>query len=237
MSINKRCGVIARKIGITSIYDETGNLIPVTVLHVHPNFVTAVKKESGKDNYNAVQLASIPCKMKKIKKPQKNDFKNIHPQSIRKEFRVSETCLLDLGTKVDVRHFVIGQFVDVRATSKGKGFAGAMKRHNFAGLRASHGVSLTHRSMGSTGHRTDPSKVFKGKKMPGHLGAETVSVQNLKVVEIDVENNLILVKGSVPGYEGSIVNISDAVKRKTAKIQLPVPTFIETDDTSLAKAE
>ena len=237
MSNTKRCGVIARKIGITSIYDSTGNLVPVTVLHVHPNFVTAVKKESGKDNYNALQLASIPCKLKKINKPQKNDFKNIHPQSMRKEFRVSEDCLLDLGAKIDVRHFVVGQFVDIRGTSKGKGFAGAMKRHNFAGLRASHGVSLTHRSMGSTGNRTDPSKVFKGKKMPGHLGAETVSIQNLKVIDIDIENNLILVKGSVPGYEGAIVNISDAIKRKLAKIKLPVPTFIEANDASSDKAE
>jgi len=202
--------------GNSSYYDESGKSLPVTILKISDCIVSDVKTIE-KNGYSSVQLASIDGKkdVKKLKKPQQKLFANlkINPKKIIKEFRVDQENILEIGSNLDVTHFKQDQFVDVTSTSIGKGFAGAMKRHNFGGLRASHGVSVSHRSHGSTGQNQDPGKVFKGKKMAGHMGATQVTIQNLKIVEVDEENSLLILKGSVPGKKNSIIFIKDAVKK------------------------
>ena len=233
-----RTGLIAKKLGMSRIFEANGVHVPVTVLSVDGLKVVAVKT-AEKDGYTAVQLGTGAVKAKNVSKPMKGHFAkaNVEPKKRLGEFRVSEDCLLSVGNELSVEHFVPGQYVDVCATSIGKGFAGVMKRHNFAGLEATHGVSVSHRSHGSTGQRQDPGKVFKGKKMAGHMGAERVTVQNLKVVAIDAARGLIMVKGAVPGSENSWVRVTDAVK-KTANVQLPMPAGLKKVDEPVAvKAE
>jgi large subunit ribosomal protein L3 len=209
-----RSGLIARKIGMTRVFNDDGEHVPVTVLEVENCQVVAVKK-AEKDGYNAVQLGVGTAKVKNVGKPMRGHFARarVEPKRRLAEFRVSADALLEVGAEVTVDHFIPGQPIDVVGTSIGKGFAGAMKRHNFAGLEASHGVSVSHRSHGSTGHSQDPGKVFKGKKMAGHMGDRRVTVQNLTVVSTDTERGLILVRGAVPGAAGGYVLINDATKR------------------------
>ena len=211
-----RSGLIATKIGNSSYYHEDGKNTHVTILKVDECIVANVKT-SDKDGYNAVQLTSIETDkdISHIKKPQRKMFTtiNIKPKKIIKEFRVDNNNILEVGTKIDVNHFKVDQFVDVSSISIGKGFAGVMKRHNFGGLRASHGVSISHRSHGSTGQNQDPGRVFKGKKMAGRMGNKKVTKQNLKIIDVDIENNLLMVKGSVPGKKNSIVYLKDSVKK------------------------
>jgi large subunit ribosomal protein L3 len=210
-----RSGLIARKLGMTRIYTDEGAAVPVTVLKVDNVHVVA-HKTAEKDGYVAVQLGSGTPKVKNLTKAEKGHFvkANVEPKRKLQEFRVTADMTMPVGAEVTADHFVAGQFVDVTGTSKGKGFAGGMKRWNFSGLRATHGVSVSHRSIGSTGNRQDPGKVFKNKKMPGQLGAETVTTQNVEVVRTDAERGLILLKGSVPGTRGGWVSLKDAVKRK-----------------------
>ena len=200
--MSKRTGLIGIKIGNSSFYDDSGKSLPVTILKIDECIVSDIKTIE-KHGYSSVQLVSVDGKkeIKKLKKPQQKIFADlkINPKKIIKEFRVDQDNILDIGSSINVSHFKTDQFVDVTSISIGKGFAGAMKRHNFGGLRASHGVSISHRSHGSTGQNQDPGKVFKGKKMAGHMGAKKITVQNLKVVDVDTENNLLIIKGSVPG--------------------------------------
>jgi large subunit ribosomal protein L3 len=210
-----RSGLIARKLGMTRIYTEEGAQVPVTVLKVDNVHVVA-HKTTEKDGYTAVQLGSGTPKIKRLTKADRGHFAaaKVEPKRKLQEFRVTPDMTMPVGAEVTADHFVSGQFVDVTGTSKGKGFAGGMKRWNFAGLRATHGVSVSHRSIGSKGNRQDPGKVFKNKKMPGHLGVETVTTQNVEVVKTDADRGLILLKGSVPGARGGWVSVRDAVKRK-----------------------
>lgn len=233
-----RTGLIAKKLGMSRIFEADGTHVPVTVLSVAGLKVIAVKT-TEKDGYTAVQLGTGAVKAKNVSKPLKGHFAkaNTEPKKKLGEFRVSEDCLLSVGNELSVEHFVVGQYVDVCSTSIGKGFAGVMKRHNFAGLEATHGVSVSHRSHGSTGQRQDPGKVFKGKKMAGHMGAERVTVQNLKVVAVDADKGLLMVKGAVPGSENSWIRVTDAIK-KTANVQLPMPAGLKKVDEPVAvKAE
>ncbi len=211
-----RSGLIAIKMGNSSYYQEDGTNTHVTVLKVDECIVSNVKTYE-KDGYNAVQLASMDISkdISYVKKPQRKIFTsiNINPKKIIKEFRVDNENILEVGTKLNVDHFKVNQFVDASSISIGKGFAGVMKRHNFGGLRASHGVSISHRSHGSTGQNQDPGRVFKGKKMAGRMGNRKVTKQNLKIVEIDNANKLLVVKGSVPGKRNSIIYLKDSVKR------------------------
>jgi len=215
--MSMRTGLIGTKVGSTSFFNEDGSVSPVTLIKIDECVVSA-NKTKEKDGYFAVQLASIDKNKKNnnINKPQKKIFASIkiNPKRVIKEFRVLEENLLEIGSTVNVNHFDKEQKIDVTGISIGKGFAGAMKRHNFGGLRASHGVSASHRSHGSTGNCQDPGRVFKGKKMAGHMGNTQVTKQNLKIVEIDANNNLLVVKGSVPGKKNSIVFIKDAIKEK-----------------------
>ena len=210
-----RSGLIAQKLGMTRVYTEEGVVVPVTVLKVD-NCQVVAQKTSDKDGYTALQLGAGVPKIKRLSKAIRGHFAvaKVEPKRKLKEFRVSPDNVIPVGAEITVEHFVPGQFVDVTATSMGKGFAGGMKRWNFRGLRATHGVSVSHRSIGSTGNRQDPGKVFKNKKMPGHLGAETTTTQNIVVVKTDLDRGLILVKGSVPGVKGAWVSVRDAVKRK-----------------------
>ncbi len=214
--MKKRTGLIATKIGNSSYFSENGNIIPVTLLKVEDCVVSNVKT-IDKDGYSSLQLASIDGKseIKKVKKPQQKLFANINsnPKKVIKEFRIDPENKLEIGTKLNVSHFKKDQFVDVTSKSIGKGFAGAMKRHNFGGLRASHGVSISHRSHGSTGQNQDPGRVFKGKKMAGHMGAKKVTKQNLKVIDVDETNKILVINGSVPGKKNSVVFINDSVKK------------------------
>ena len=214
--MTKRTGLIATKIGNSSYYDESGKSLPATIIKINECVVSDIKTKE-KNGYNSIQLVSIDSKkeIKKIKKPQQKIFANlkINPKKIIKEFRVDPENLLEIGLSLNVNHFKQDQFVDVTSNSIGKGFAGAMKRHNFGGLRASHGVSISHRSHGSTGHNQDPGKVFKGKKMAGHMGSRKVTIQNLKVLEVDEENNMLVLKGSVPGKKNATIFIKDSVKK------------------------
>ncbi|KAI8371366.1 translation protein [Radiomyces spectabilis] len=229
-----RTGVIARKKGMTSLWSETGVRLPVTVLQLEDVIVTDVRTKE-KHGYTALQIGCSVKKEKNVSKPVLEHFKKLGVGLRQKlaEFRVSEDATLPIGTELNANHFVVGQYVDVTAPSIGKGFAGVMKRWNFAGLPASHGVSLTHRSGGSTGQRKWPSKVFKGKKMAGRLGGESVTTQNLKVVKVDPSLNLVYVKGSVPGFDDQFVKIKDAVKLKGDKlfpkeaIPPPFPTVMQ----------
>tara|TARA_B100000989_G_scaffold288224_1_gene258713 strand:+ start:412 stop:1053 length:642 start_codon:yes stop_codon:yes gene_type:complete len=211
-----RSGLIAKKIGNSSYYHENGDNTHVTVLKVDECIVAGVKT-TDKHGYNAVQLASIDTEkdILNVNKPQRKIFSTIKikPKKIVKEFRVDNDNILEVGTKLDVNHFKVDQFVDASSISIGKGFAGVMKRHNFGGLRASHGVSISHRSHGSTGQNQDPGRVFKGKKMAGRMGNTKVTKQNLKVIDVDIENNLLMVKGSVPGKKNSIIYLKDSVKK------------------------
>ncbi|HHI82287.1 MAG TPA: 50S ribosomal protein L3 [Rhizobiales bacterium] len=210
-----RSGVIAQKLGMSRIFTEDGNHIPVTVLKLE-NCQVVAQKTTGKHGYNAVQLGVGLAKVKNVTKAQRGHFAaaKVEPKRKLAEFRVSEENLIDVGAEITADHFVAGQYVDVTGTSIGKGFAGAMKRWNFGGLRASHGVSISHRSHGSTGQCQDPGKVFKGKKMAGHMGNRQVTTQNLEVVRTDAERGLIMVRGAVPGSKGGWVMLRDALKRK-----------------------
>ena len=211
-----RSGIIATKVGNSSYYHADGKNTHITVLKVDECVVANVKT-SDKDGYNAVQLASIDTEkdINKVNKPQRKIYSSIKikPKKILKEFRVDQDNILEVGTKLSVDHFKVDQFIDATGISIGKGFAGVMKRHNFGGLRASHGVSISHRSHGSTGQNQDPGRVFKGKKMAGRMGGKKVTKQNLKIIDIDQDNKLLIVKGSVPGKINTIVYLKDAVKK------------------------
>jgi len=209
-----RTGVIAQKLGMTRVFSDSGDHVPVTVLKLDQCQVVAVR-DAAKDGYVAVQLGSGQAKAKRVTKPMRGHFAKakVAPKKHVAEFRVSEDAVLEVGQEIAPSHYVAGQYVDVTGTSIGKGFAGAMKRHNFSGLRASHGVSISHRSHGSTGNSQDPGRVFKGKKMAGHMGDKRVTVQNLQIVSTDEDRGLIFVRGAVPGAEGGVVYIRDAVKR------------------------
>jgi large subunit ribosomal protein L3 len=219
-----RTGLLARKIGMTRLFGDDGAHIGVSVLQVEECDVVAVRTPE-KDGYSALQLGAGRRKAKNVTKPMRGHFAKakVEPKAALGEFRVAEDAVLPVGTRLGVEHFVAGQFVDVQGTSIGKGFAGSMKRWNFRGLEASHGVSISHRSHGSTGNRQDPGRVFKGKKMAGHLGHETVTVQNLEVFGVDAERGLLLVKGGVPGPNGGWLRVTDAVKRALPK-EAPYPT-------------
>lgn len=209
-----RSGVIAQKVGMTRLFTEGGEHVPVTVLKLDKCQVVA-HRTVEKDGYVALQLGSGTRKPKNVTKAERGHFAvaKVEPKRRVVEFRVSDEAVLPVGAEITADHFVVGQYVDVTGTTIGKGFAGAMKRWNFGGLRASHGVSISHRSHGSTGGRQDPGKVFKGKKMAGHLGDERVTTLNLKVVMTDVERGLILVEGAVPGAKGGWIVVRDAVKK------------------------
>ena len=208
-----RSGVIAQKLGMTRIYNDAGEHVPVTVLRVEGLQVVAQRTEE-KNGYTAVQLGVGLAKVKNTSKALRGHFAaaSVEPKSKVAEFRVSPENLLDVGAEITVEHFVAGQKVDVTGTSIGKGFQGVMKRHNFGGGRATHGNSLSHRVHGSTGQRQDPGKVFKGKKMAGHMGQTRVTTQNLEVVSTDLDRGLILIRGAVPGSKGAWIYVRDAVK-------------------------
>jgi large subunit ribosomal protein L3 len=208
-----RSGVIARKVGMTRVFDDNGHHVPVTVLKLDNVQVVAVRNME-RDGYTALQLGAGLAKAKNVSKPMRGHFAkaNVLPKSKLAEFRVADDALVDVGATFVPSHFVAGQKVDVVGTTQGKGFAGAMKRHNFGGLRASHGVSISHRSHGSTGQCQDPGKVFKGKKMAGHMGAVRNTTQNVTVVSVDDEDGIVLLLGAVPGPKNGWVLISDAVK-------------------------
>jgi len=218
-----RSGVIAQKVGMTRIFTDAGEHIPVTVLKLD-NCQVVAHRTKEKNGYVAVQLGSGAAKVKNVSKAERGHFAvaKVEPKRKVVEFRVSDDALIPVGAELTADHFVVGQFVDVSGTTTGKGFAGGMKRWNFGGLRATHGVSVSHRSIGSTGGRQDPGKTFKNKKMPGHLGAERVTTQNLRVVQTDVERGLILVEGAVPGVAGGWIHVRDAVKRALPK-DAPLP--------------
>ncbi len=221
-----RTGLMAKKLGMTRRFEETGEHDPVTVLQVE-NCRVVAQRTLEKDGYSAVQIGVGKAKVKNVAKPMRGHFAKaeVEPTAKLVEFRVSDDAMIDVGAELLADHFVPGQFVDVTATSIGKGFAGAMKRHNFGGLRASHGVSISHRAHGSTGHSQDPGRVFKGKKMAGHMGARQVTVQNLEVIGTDRDRGLILVKGAVPGSKGAWVRISDAKKRALPSVA-PFPAAL-----------
>lgn len=209
-----RTGLIAEKIGMTQIFTDAGAQVPVTVLRVEPATVLEQKTQE-KDGYVAVKLGVQSIAANKLSKPLQGYFakKSMEPCRRTKEFRVTEDALLAEGTTLNSSHFEVGQLVDVTGVSKGKGFAGAMKRHGFGGLRATHGVSITHRSHGSTGNRTEPGRVFKNKRMAGHMGDEQVTTLNLVLHSVDSERNLLFIKGSVPGPKGALVYVRDAIKQ------------------------
>jgi large subunit ribosomal protein L3 len=208
-----RTGVIAKKMGMTRLFQEDGRHVPVTVLALD-NLQVVARREEGRDGYNAVQLGAGSAKAKNLTKPQRGHFgkAEVEPKAKLVEFPVAEDALLEVGAELAANHFVAGQMVDIQGLTQGKGFAGAMKRWNFSGLRATHGVSLSHRSHGSTGQRQDPGKVFKNKKMAGHMGAKNRTQQNLEVVLTDIPRGLIFVKGSVPGSKGGWLIVKDSVK-------------------------
>ena len=209
-----RCGVIAKKIGMTQIFKDNGEVIPVTVLHVDENVVLSVKNEE-KNGYDSLQIAAFDQKMQRLSKIIRGIFEKakVAPKKKIKEFSINKKYALKVGDVINVNHFKKGQYVDITGTSIGKGYAGVMKRHNFKGLEASHGVSISHRSAGSTGQCQDPGKVFKGKKMAGRLGGEKVTKQNILIVDIDSELNVLLVKGAVPGNKNGYLYIRDAIKK------------------------
>lgn len=221
-----RSGVIAKKLGMTRLFLEDGRQVPVTVLQLD-NLQVVAQRTADRDGYTAVQLGAGTAKAKRTTAGMRGHFAraNVEPKRKIAEFRVSPDNLIDVGAEITANHYLAGQYVDIAGTSIGKGFAGAMKRHNFGGLRASHGVSVSHRSHGSTGQCQDPGKVFRGKKMAGHLGSVRVTTQNLEVVRTDADRGLIMVKGAVPGSKGGWVTIKDAVK-KAAPAGLPMPAAI-----------
>ena len=209
-----RSGIIAKKVGMTRLFLEDGKQVPVTVLHME-NLQVIAQRTSDANGYTAVQLGAGTVKAKNVSKAMRGHFAvaKVEPKRKVAEFRVAPENLIDVGAEITADHYSEGQFVDVSGTSIGKGFAGAMKRHNFKGLRASHGVSISHRSHGSTGQCQGPGKVFKGKKMAGHMGAARVTTQNLQVVRTDADRGLIMIKGAVPGSKGGWVTVKDACKK------------------------
>ncbi len=230
-----RPGLMAKKLGMTRVFDQNRKHNSVTVLEI-PTAKVLKSRKTENDGYNALVIGFDKVKPSRLNKPEKSFFAKLKTEPVRKikEFRVSEDSIVENGTEIDVAHFVVGQFVDVKSTSIGKGFAGGMKRHNFSGLRASHGVSISHRSHGSTGNSQDPGKVWKGKKMAGQLGNKTITIQNLEVVSIDEERGLLLVKGGVPGAIGGWVSVTDA-KKKVLPPHAPYPLGskkIEKDETA-----
>jgi large subunit ribosomal protein L3 len=208
-----RTGVIAKKMGMTRLFQDDGRHVPVTVLALD-NVQVVARRESGRDGYVALQLGAGTAKAKNVAKPQRGHFgkAEVEPKARVAEFVVAEDALLDVGAELTAEHYVAGQFVDIQGVTQGKGFAGGMKRWGFGGLRATHGVSLSHRSLGSTGQRQDPGRVFKNKKMAGHMGSANRTQQNLEIVRTDAERGLIFVKGSVPGHKGGWLLVKDSVK-------------------------
>ena len=234
-----RSGVIAKKVGMTRLFMEDGKQVPVTVLQLDKLQVVA-QRTADKDGYTAVQLGAGSAKAKRTSQAMRGHFAvaKVEPKRKVAEFRVAPENLINVGEEITADHYFEGQFVDVAGTSIGKGFAGAMKRHNFGGLRASHGVSISHRSHGSTGQCQDPGRVFKGKKMAGHMGAARVTTQNLQVVKTDADRGLIMVKGAVPGSKGGWVTIKDAVKKPFPENAiLPAALKSAADEAAKAAAE
>jgi large subunit ribosomal protein L3 len=234
----QRTGVLAKKLGMTRFFDETGQHVPVTVLSLEGCVVTA-QRTVEKDGYTALQLGAGAKKPKNTPNAMRGHFAKaqVEPRRVVAEFRVEEDALIDVGAEFTADHFLAGQKVDIQGVTVGKGFAGAMKRWNFGGMRATHGVSVSHRAHGSTGNRQDPGRTFPGKKMAGHLGQETVTTMNLTVWKVDVERGLILIKGAVPGAEGSFVKVRDAIK-KAAPADLPRPgAFRKAGQAPVAAAE
>ncbi len=231
-----RSGIIAKKVGMTRLFLESGKQVPVTVLQLDGLQVVA-QRTAEKDGYTAVQLGAGSAKAKNTSKAMRGHFAvaNVAPKRKLVEFRVDPENLIEVGAELSAEHYIAGQKVDISGTSIGKGFAGAMKRHNFGGLRASHGVSISHRSHGSTGQCQDPGKVFKGKKMAGHMGAARVTTQNLEVVRIDADRGLIMVKGAVPGSKGGWVTVKDAVKKKLPE-GVPFPAALKAAEAVAAEA-
>src|SRR5210317_136673 len=231
-----RSGVIAKKVGMTRLFMEDGKQIPVTVLQLDKLQVVA-QRTVEKDGYTAVQLGAGAAKAKRTSQAMRGHFAaaKVEPKRKVAEFRVDEENLIGVGEEITADHYFEGQFVDVAGTSIGKGFAGVMKRHNFGGLRATHGVSISHRSHGSTGQCQDPGKVFKGKKMAGHMGAVRVTTQNLEIVRTDADRGLIMVKGAVPGSKGGWVTIKDAVKKKLPE-NVPFPAALKSAAAPVAQA-
>ena len=209
-----RTGIIAQKIGMTSVFNDKGEIISLTLVKVDDCQVVG-HKTLEKHGYNALVIGVKDKKISRVTKPMKQVFANakISPKTKLKEFRISAENFIDIAESLEVDHFTAGQFVDITATTIGKGFAGSMKRHNFRGLEASHGVSISHRSHGSTGQRQDPGKVFKGKKMAGHMGCNQVTIQNLKIFAVDKERKLIMIQGSIPGHKNSYLSVKDAIKK------------------------
>jgi len=235
-----RSGVIAQKLGMTRIYNDAGEHIPVTVLRME-NCQVVAQRTIEKNGYTAVQLGVGLAKAKNTSKALRGHFAvaSIEPKLKLAEFRVSPENLLDVGAEITAEHFVQGQKVDVTGTSIGKGFAGVMKRHNFGGHRATHGNSITHRAHGSTGQRQDPGKVFKGKKMAGHMGDVRVTTQNIEVVSTDIERGLILVRGAVPGSKGAWIYVRDAVKAvlpENAPRPAALRSAVKTEQTASSEA-
>jgi large subunit ribosomal protein L3 len=208
-----RTGVIAKKMGMTRLFQEDGRHVPVTVLALE-NVQVVARKEAGRDGYTAVQLGAGTAKVKNVAKPQRGHFgkAEVEPKARVAEFVVAEDALLDVGAEITADHFVAGQYVDIQGSTQGKGFQGGMKRWGFGGMRATHGVSVSHRALGSTGQRQDPGRVFKNKKMAGHMGAKNRTQQNLEIVRTDLERGLLFVKGSVPGHKGGWLLVKDSVK-------------------------
>jgi large subunit ribosomal protein L3 len=209
-----RTGLLAKKLGMTRIFQDDGTHVPVTVLHLDGLQVVAQRTQE-KDGYTAVQIGLGKTKVKNVSQPNRGHFAKakVEPKARLVEFRVAEDALLEPGAALSAAHFAVGQRVDVCGVTKGKGFAGGMKRWNFSGLEASHGVSISHRSLGSTGNRQDPGRTFKNKKMAGHLGVERVTTLNLVVAAVDAEKSLLMIKGAIPGAKGGFVMVRDAVKR------------------------
>ena len=232
-----RSGVIAQKLGMTRVFTDGGEHVPVTVLRLDGCQVVA-HRTAERDGYVALQLGAGKAKPKNVSKAERERFAvaKVEPRMKLVEFRVDDQGVIPVGAEITADHFVPGQFVDVTGTTTGKGFAGGMKRWNFGGLRATHGVSVSHRSIGSTGGRQDPGKTFKNKKMPGHLGVERVTTLNLKVVRTDVERGLILVEGAVPGTKGGWITVRDAIKKPAPK-DLPVPGKFRLGSEAPAAAE
>jgi len=231
-----RSGIIAKKVGMTRLFMEDGKQIPVTVLQLE-NLQVVAQRTADKDGYTAVQLGAGTAKVKRVLKAMRGHFAaaSVEPKRKIAEFRVDPDNLIGVGEEISAEHYIVGQKVDVSGTSIGKGFAGAMKRHNFGGLRASHGVSISHRSHGSTGQCQDPGKVFKGKKMAGHMGAVRVTTQNLEVVKTDAERGLVFIKGAVPGNKGGWVTVKDAVKKKLPD-GVPFPAALKSAAAPAAEA-
>jgi large subunit ribosomal protein L3 len=234
--MHMRSGVVAQKVGMTRIFTEAGEHIPVTVLKLD-NCQVIAHRTNEKNGYTAMQLGVGKRKATRLTKADRQNFAvaKVEPKRKLAEFRVDADGLIPVGAEITADHFVVGQYVDVTGTSTGKGFAGGMKRWNFSGLRASHGVSISHRSIGSTGGRQDPGRTFKNKKMPGHLGVERVTTLNLKVMQTDVPRGLILVEGAVPGVKGGWITVRDAVKKKLPK-EAPKPGKFRLSETA-AKLE